>query len=736
MDKNQEKMNFGIRAKLLLFAAGVWAVIFGVYSVYIYNERIEQTRRMALSTASFLTSQIAADRQFYTSTVVKRAMEAGLEVSANYHDIEGSIPLPATFVREVSESLATKGSYRMRLVSSNPVNPKSLPQDDFHKDALDSFKEGAGTRHYSFETFGGKKSVRYMVPDLATSQTCVDCHNRFVAQTGKTYKIGDVIGALEVIIPIESELAVAMTDVWRSIAYGFVVVLGMGLLGLAFIRRVVTTPLSRLGETTGRIAVGDLTYGADVDTGDEIGELSREVSGVVENLHHMIEDIRRVSDEAADISGHLRGVSKAVVDGSNRQDTSLDSISSSVEDINSSIAEISRGTELLADSMEKGSSSVLELGASINEVVDSMENLFISVDETAHSTKDMSFSIKETSENIENLSSSVTQVSSSMVQINSKIKEVETNAAEASRFAEDVIRDAKEGLETVESTRHGMERIKELTVGSSEIIDNLCERIKEVGKILDVIRDVAEETNLLALNAAIIAAQSGEEGKSFAVVANEIRDLAERTSTSAKEVSEIIQAVDTESARAGKAMERGVESVEKGVRLSALATEGLEKIVSSAQKSTSSVREIARASAEQSKESRMVAESTEKLAEMARRIVNATQAQARGSELINRASERMSEIAYKIKGTTWSQAEANKSLTQTIEDVNRMVLHINSVLREQSRNTAKVLESIEAVRMVSVDNLEKAVSADEAVEKLAILNRELTQSVKKFKLKR
>ena len=132
----------------------------------------------------------------------------------------------------------------------------------------------------------------------------------------------------------------------------------------------------------------------------------------------------------------------------------------------------------------------------------------------------------------------------------------------------------------------------------------------------------------------------------------------------------------------------------------------------------------------------MLAEATGKVAEMARRIASATQEQAKGSELINNASERMAEIAYKVNSSTRSQADANRQITATIDDVNRMVAYINDVIREQSRNTAKVLEALDAVRKVSVENIEKAVAADRAVEELSRLDRDLTDGVKKFKLRK
>ena len=96
----------------------------------------------------------------------------------------------------------------------------------------------------------------------------------------------------------------------------------------------------------------------------------------------------------------------------------------------------------------------------------------------------------------------------------------------------------------------------------------------------------------------------------------------------------------------------------------------------------------------------------------------------------------MTAIAYKVNASTRTQADSNRQITSTIDDVNRMVAYVNAVIREQSRNTAKVLEALDAVRKVSVENIEKAVMADKAVEELSRLDRDLTDGVKKFKLRK
>ncbi len=728
-------MRFGIRAKILIFAAIVWAFIFGVYSVYIYYERIEQTRRMALTTVNILARQITADRRLYTSTVVKRALDAGMVVKDNYHDIDNAIPLPSTYLREVTESLGTEGAgFTIQLKSLAPVNPSSTPVDSFQREALRIFAAGTDTRHYVFEKFNGKESVRYMVPDIATSETCVSCHNSFSAKTGKSYSIGDAIGALEVVIPIESEMSSAMGDIWRAIGYGFVIVVSMAFVGLAFIRRIIITPVTKVVEVTRRLALGDLTAAADVNSDDEIGDLAVRTNEVVSNLQTIIGEIRSASDSMQSASGTVDNNTKKVLDASRHQASQLEGMVTSMEDANTSMEEISSFANSFTEAIDKGNSALLEFGASTIDVIDNTDSLSISVDETSRSTKEMTLSIKEVSENVENLSSAIVQVSSSMEDINARIKEVEANASEGDRFADEVIKDASSGMTAVDSTIEGMLRIKEATTESSRITSNLHGRIKEIGKILDVIRDVAEETNLLAINAAIIAAQSGGEGKSFSVVANEIKDLAERTTTSAKEVTEIIHAVDHESDRAAAAMERGVQSVEEGVKLSNEAGEGLKKIVKSAQRSTTIVREISRASADQAKGSHMVIEATEKIAEVTRRIVVASQEHARGSELINRSTERMSETVYKASSSAKLQLKAGKEVTAAMEEVEGLLTQISSVVNEQSRIIVALLGSAASVHDVSNENIEKALETMKAVEVMTKLNNRLMDGVMRFKL--
>ena len=731
---------FGIRGKLLVFAALVWLVIFGLYGTYVYLEKIDRMKEYGVNTASILSEQILAEREHYASTVIEGAIVAGLRVGGmgakGFEGVKSSIPPHVTFIRKPGEGREGGEDYFVNIVSDNPLNMEKVPRDPFEVAGLKVLSSGREKSYVNFQKYAGRFSVRYMVPDFATTSSCAGCHNSHPLSKRTDYRLGDMMGALEVIIPIEEARRGVMSDIQRSIGYGFVVILVMGMAGLAFLSRVVSNPIQRLAETTRQLATGDLTSVAGIDSSDELGELGRGTDEVIANLNDMIEGIRSTSDEAVEIAATVREKSRLVVEGSHTQASSLDTITSGMENINTSIAEIAKSTEALAGSTESGLASVSESGASIKEVAMDMETLVTNVDDMADSAGKISISIKEVSENIASLSEALAQVSTSVVDINESIKGVDMNTSETAGITGELIEDARSGLASVERTIEGIERTREITALSTDTIKVLSERVMEIGKIVDVIRNVSEETNLLALNAAIIATKAGESGKSFSVVAGEITELAESTSDSTKEIAGLIKSVQSESLRAVELMEKGLVSATEGETLGKEAGTALAKIVEGTEMSNERISDIAAAAAHQSTTSRLVVEATGKVASTAERISNATVKLASSGELISRTAERIREVSLSSRGSTVEQVEVNKKIAAAMEDVSRMVAQINQAIQEQSHGSARILHSIEDVREVSFKNIEKARESEEAVEALARLNKALIGSVSWFKLKR
>ena len=156
-----------------------------------------------------------------------------------------------------------------------------------------------------------------------------------------------------------------------------------------------------------------------------------------------------------------------------------------------------------------------------------------------------------------------------------------------------------------------MRRIADVVIKSGEAVMNLGSASERIGEIVAVIEDIASQTNLLALNAAIEAARAGEQGRGFAVVADEVRKLAERTARATKEIAGMIKEIQTTTADAVNSMKSGRGEVDNGIRLAEQAGQSLTGIVSEAQKVTAMVSQIAAGSEEQSKAGELIAKNVD-----------------------------------------------------------------------------------------------------------------------------
>ncbi len=733
----------GIRTKLLIFGAASWIIIFGIYGVYTYFEKIEKVERHGVKASAMLSDQFIEQRKihaeqsedakkaFVSKHIPKTGDQAGI---TQFHTTHIKAPDDGGLMKEIYyiDTISPKPERKDK--EPQPVNKKKGPQSAFQEEALKAITSGERLPVQRLLTDpNGIRSIHYVVADIATSESCVNCHNEYLSES--KYRLGDIMGAIEVIVPVESEMKSAMREIRRSVAYGLAVIVVMGIAGFAFLGKIVTGRITGLAEIFRHIAGGDLTKEAVVGSTDEIGELADGTNEMLHSLHAMINGVRSASDDAVEIAAGVRELSRHVVEGSYTQASRLDTITSAMEKINSSITEIARGVTMLASSVETGSSTVRKNTANFSEAADNLQVIFSEINDSSSSTGQLNTSIKIVNEGIDNIALSIRQVSESIQDINSKASEIEADAALSSGIAEEVIEDARRGMASVEKTMNGMERTITATRDASEAIKSLSERILEIERILDVIRNISEETNLLAMNAAIIATRAGESGKSFSVVAGEITELAERAGNSTKEVSKIIEAVQLESFKAVEAMDKGLVSVEEGSALSMAASEALGKLVESAELSTERVRMIASVASYQAKEGRLSVGTLRKIADTATQIVKATHEQTKKSEHLNSAGLRMKDTSLRVKELLREQVDSNKKISMTMEDLNSMVSHVNTAIHEQSQGSGRILQSIEDVRNVSVKNIDKARETEEAVEALAALNKSLMESVRRFKLK-
>ena len=202
---------------------------------------------------------------------------------------------------------------------------------------------------------------------------------------------------------------------------------------------------------------------------------------------------------------------------------------------------------------------------------------------------------------------------------------------------------AEMGMVVVSSTISGMQQLSEAVSNSATIISDLGKSSDQIGEIVRTIEDIADQTNLLALNAAIEAARAGEQGRGFAVVADEVRKLAERTTKATKEIGDMIRQIQQDTRGAVDSMQQGTQKVTAGVDLVNKTGEALSQIVRMVSESADMIRQIAVASEEQSVATQQIASDIENVAKV-------TKESSSGAHESAKASQDLSQLAVELQG--------------------------------------------------------------------------------------
>ena len=224
------------------------------------------------------------------------------------------------------------------------------------------------------------------------------------------------------------------------------------------------------------------------------------------------------------------------------------------------------------------------------------------------------------------------------------------HAADALKMANLAVENAKKGGDVVNQTVKHMNAITITVANSAKIIRELGERSKGIGEIIRVIDDIADQTNLLALNAAIEAARAGEQGRGFAVVADEVRKLAERTTIATKEIAATIRSIQSETNSAVAAMDEGIKEVDKGAGLAVQGGVWLQKIVGGARKVAEMIQEIAKSSEQQNEASDNIAEEIERLRKTAEENLLRVRDAEGAAKALREGMDRLAELAARVPG--------------------------------------------------------------------------------------
>ncbi len=348
-----------------------------------------------------------------------------------------------------------------------------------------------------------------------------------------------------------------------------------------------------------------------------------------------------------DKKGNIDGAMEFIADITNikKRETFL---KRHVEQLLEKLQELAKGNLAVNVKEEYEDELITPLFLAFNTTISNLRQMIAqvmdAVQATASASTEISSSAEEMSAGAQEQASQVMEVAGAIEEMSRTIidtTEHTNRAAEMSKAAGDV---AAEGGTAVQNMINGMEKIASVVKEAAEIVQQLGENSGKIGEIIKVINDIADQTNLLALNAAIEAARAGEQGRGFAVVADEVRKLAERTTVATKEIAEMIKEIQNGTENVVISIRNGVDEVENGKKIAEEAGESMNKIVSVTEQVGDLITQIATASEEQAATSEEISKSIDAINNVIGESTQGVQQIAAAAEDLNRLTEHLQSV--------------------------------------------------------------------------------------------
>ncbi len=433
-------------------------------------------------------------------------------------------------------------------------------------------------------------------------------------------KSRDVLSALQKIVDINFQQAEAFAQKSRQssfiatlcIVFACFVCILTAFIGRYVLQHSITKRLGLLTQKAQLVEQGNLDQTIDVHAEDELGKLASSFAGMVKSIKLGIDNLH----------AEKSSVEAKVVQAVEKSEQERRYLQTSSEKLLAVLEEFADGDLRVRVSEEKSAikhdnDNMEKIFHGFNHSVEAVENLVCevvtNVDQTTVVSTHIGLATRQIAATSQEQAAQITQIASSIEEMARSITENAHHAAQVDSLTREAGESAMQGAQVVQSAVSKIQEIATVVSDAAITVEKLGNSSAEIGEIVQVIEEIADQTNLLALNAAIEAARAGEQGRGFAVVADEVRKLAERTATATKQISQTIKQIQKDTGLAVNGMKRGDSEVKQGLTLAEQAGEALVKIVDSTSEVQSMVRASAQAMEQQSSTAEEVAKSIEQM---------------------------------------------------------------------------------------------------------------------------
>jgi methyl-accepting chemotaxis protein len=428
----------------------------------------------------------------------------------------------------------------------------------------------------------------------------------------------------------------------------------------------IAKPIKMMSDVAGEMAQGKIDQDVTYKSKDEIGVLANSFRDMITFQKAMASSADLLSN--GDLTADITPKSDEDVLGVAFKRMLL-KLRETISQVASNARNLNTASNELASASDQAGQATSQIATTIQQVARGTTQQTEAATHSAASVEELRRAIENVSQGAQAQAEAVSKMASLTGNLSASIEKVAGNANAVTVESNNAATAARDGSTTVVETVHGMESIREKVGLSAKKVQEMGNRSDQIGAIVETIDDIASQTNLLALNAAIEAARAGEHGKGFAVVADEVRKLAERSSSATKEIGSLIKGIQQTVAEAVSAMNESATEVETGVERASRAGEALDNILKAAEAVNHQAQQAANGVAQMGALANELVAAADDVSAIVEENTAATEEMAAGSSEITQAIDNIASVSEENSAAVEEVSASAEEMTAQVEEV-------------------------------------------------------------------